>query len=250
MPSGMTPVARSSLHHHRRDDGADRGADRHHADQARGLRGAVAQRAPRPRPARCSAGCRRRPRTAWSWPARSGPACRTTAARCSARSRAPAASGPGTIGCSGGVGARDAQVEQRGDHVQRTTIAAIAASGGVSMPVSMQRQVEAEQHGATLGPDQLAAEQHAQDDRADGQALDPAVGLDQLRRRQQLGEDAVLGRRVGRGAEARRSHRTAAGGVPNSIIRQPTTLMLLETNITWPLGRASAKAPTKGASTT
>ena len=36
----------------------------------------------------------------------------------------------------------------------------------------------------------------------DRQALDPAVGLDQLRRRQQLGQDAVLGRRVGRGAEA------------------------------------------------
>ena len=34
------------------------------------------------------------------------------------------------------------------------------------------------------------------------EALDPAVGDDQLLRRQQLGEDAVLGRRVGRRAEA------------------------------------------------
>ncbi len=42
----------------------------------------------------------------------------------------------------------------------------------------------------------------------------------------------------------------SSGCVPNSIIRQPTTLMALETNITLPLGKASAKAPTKGASTT
>jgi hypothetical protein len=49
---------------------------------------------------------------------------------------------------------------------------------------------------------QLAAQQDAQDDGGDGQALDPAVGLDQLRGRQQLGEDAVLGRRVGRRAQA------------------------------------------------
>ena len=35
-----------------------------------------------------------------------------------------------------------------------------------------------------------------------------------------------------------------------AIIRQPTTLMALETNITRPLGSASAKAPTKGASST
>jgi hypothetical protein len=46
------------------------------------------------------------------------------------------------------------------------------------------------------------ADHHAQDDGADRQALDPPVGLDQLRRRQQLGQDAVLGRRVGRRAEA------------------------------------------------
>ncbi len=42
----------------------------------------------------------------------------------------------------------------------------------------------------------------AEHDRADGQALDPAVGDDQLLRRQQLGEDAVLGGRVRGGAEA------------------------------------------------
>ena len=42
----------------------------------------------------------------------------------------------------------------------------------------------------------------------------------------------------------------SSGWVPNSIIRQPTTLIVFEKNITLPLGKASAKAPTKGASTT
>ncbi|MNT46092.1 hypothetical protein D3C72_1827150 [compost metagenome] len=41
-----------------------------------------------------------------------------------------------------------------------------------------------------------------------------------------------------------------SGCEPNNIIRQPTTLMALLTNITLPLGSASANAPTKGASTT
>ena len=38
-----------------------------------------------------------------------------------------------------------------------------------------------------------------------------------------------------------------SGWLPNSIIRQPSTLTALLMNITCPLGRESAKAPTKGA---
>ena len=41
-----------------------------------------------------------------------------------------------------------------------------------------------------------------------------------------------------------------SGCTPNSIIRQPATLMAFEMNITWPLGSASANAPTNGASIT
>src|SRR5437868_5816270 len=41
-----------------------------------------------------------------------------------------------------------------------------------------------------------------------------------------------------------------SGCTPNSISEQPTTLMVFDTNITWPLGSASANAPTNGASTT
>ena len=44
--------------------------------------------------------------------------------------------------------------------------------------------------------------------------------------------------------------RRAADATPNSIIEQPTILTVLATNITWPLGIASANAPTNGASTT
>ena len=80
-------------------------------------------------------------------------------------------------------------------------MAEMAASGAVSMPRSTIRQVQRQQQRRQVRAHELAAEQHAQDDGADGQALDPAVGLDQLRRRQQLGEDAVLGRRVGRRAQ-------------------------------------------------
>ena len=42
----------------------------------------------------------------------------------------------------------------------------------------------------------------------------------------------------------------SADATPNSIIEQPTTLTVFDTNITWPLGIASANAPTNGASTT
>jgi hypothetical protein len=49
---------------------------------------------------------------------------------------------------------------------------------------------------------QRAADDYAQDDGSDGQALDPAVGDDEQAVRQVFGQDAVLGRRVGSGAEA------------------------------------------------
>ncbi len=42
----------------------------------------------------------------------------------------------------------------------------------------------------------------AENDGADGQALDPAIGDDEQAVRQVFGEDAVLGRRVAGGAEA------------------------------------------------
>ena len=49
---------------------------------------------------------------------------------------------------------------------------------------------------------QLAAQQHPQDDGADRQPLNPAIGAHQLRGRQQLGQDAVLGRGIRRRPQA------------------------------------------------
>src|SRR6185369_5867630 len=65
-----------------------------------------------------------------------------------------------------------------------------------------ERQVETEQHVGDAGADQEAAEHYAEDDRTHGQAFDPAVGGHQLGVRQVLGEDAVLGRRIGGRAQA------------------------------------------------
>ena len=50
--------------------------------------------------------------------------------------------------------------------------------------------------------DQRTADDDAEDDGADGQAFDPAVGDDEQAVRQVFGQDAVLGRRVGGGAKA------------------------------------------------
>jgi hypothetical protein len=64
------------------------------------------------------------------------------------------------------------------------------------------RQIERQQVRRHRGPHQLPAQQHAQNDGGDRQPLDPAIGLDQLGRRQQLGQDAVLGRRIRRCTQA------------------------------------------------
>jgi len=76
-----------------------------------------------------------------------------------------------------------------------------ASGGGVHAGVD-HREVERQQIVRQGLADELAAEQHAEQDGGNGQALDPAVGLDELRVRQQFGQDAVFGRRVGGGAEA------------------------------------------------
>ena len=55
---------------------------------------------------------------------------------------------------------------------------------------------------ATRGPISAPPGQDAQDDRGDRRALDPAIRDDELMRRQELGQDPVLGRRIGGGAEA------------------------------------------------
>jgi hypothetical protein len=88
---------------------------------------------------------------------------------------------------------RDAGVEPRGQGVDEDQHKDGRLGRGVDAGVD-DGEVHAEQPGGYRRAHQLAAQQHAQDDGGNGQAFDPAIGLDQLRRRQQLGEDAVLGR--------------------------------------------------------
>ena len=81
-------------------------------------------------------------------------------------------------------------------------ITLIAASGGVSTPVSMSGRSKPSSIVETRGPISAPPTSTPRMIEADRRALDPAVGDDELLRRQQLGQDAVLGRRVGGGAEA------------------------------------------------
>jgi hypothetical protein len=85
------------------------------------------------------------------------------------------------------LGARDLQVEQRRDDVQQDDRRDRRLGRRVDAGVE-HRHVEPSRW-RDARPDELAAEQHAEDDRADRQPFDPAVGLDELRVRQQLGQD-------------------------------------------------------------
>ena len=64
-----------------------------------------------------------------------------------------------------------------------------------------EREIKVQQFVGDIRLDQGAADDHAKDDGSDRQPLDPAVGDDQQAVRQVFGEDAVLGRRVGRRTE-------------------------------------------------
>ncbi len=99
------------------------------------------------------------------------------------------------------AGVRDIFVEDGGQAVGGDHHAQGRFDRGVDAGVN-HRQVEAKQEGAGGLADQDAAHDGAEDDRHDGQAFDPAVGRDQLFRRQQFGQDAVLGRRVDGSAKA------------------------------------------------
>ncbi len=99
------------------------------------------------------------------------------------------------------TGVRNAGVEPGGGEIDGDERGDGRLGRGVHAGVH-ERDVHRQQPSGDVGAHQLAAQQHAQDDGGDREALDPAVGLDQLRGRQQFGEDAVLGGGVGRGAQA------------------------------------------------
>ena len=97
----------------------------------------------------------------------------------------------------GCLGAGDVQVEGGRQCIDKNQHAN-GCFGGVVYAGNAQSQ----QWPGNGGCHQLTAEQHAQDDGGNGQALNPAIGLDQLGRGQQLRQNAVLGGGVGRRAQA------------------------------------------------
>jgi len=77
------------------------------------------------------------------------------------------------------AGERNAGVEPGRQHVDQHQRGHGRLRGVVDAGVET-GDVDRQQVRRHPGAHQLAAQQHAQDDRGDGEALDPAVGLDQL----------------------------------------------------------------------
>jgi hypothetical protein len=90
------------------------------------------------------------------------------------------------------AGVRDVEVEQGGQEVKNADDAERHFDRGVDRRVD-DGEVEGQQG---------LPEDRAEDDGADRESLDPAVGDDQQAVRQVLGQDAVLGRRIRGGTEA------------------------------------------------
>ena len=186
-------------HAQRRHHRTGCGADGHHADQRRRLRGLVAQRH------RCP-GQHDVAQIARNAPEQGGGGQRDLAQLVRPQPRVAALEIAHQAEQAVGdrlqrrFRARDAQVEGSGQCIQgdhrRDGRFGRCINSGVDP-----RQIEGQQVAGDAVADQLPAEQDAEDDRQDGQTLDPAIGLDQLRVGQQLGQDAVLGRRVSGGAK-------------------------------------------------
>ena len=87
---------------------------------------------------------------------------------------------------------RDACIEPGGQDVDENQHADGRLGRGVDAGGD-EGQVDRQQQARGPHPHQLPAQQDAQNDGADGQALDPAIGPHQLRGGQQFGQDAVLG---------------------------------------------------------
>ena len=201
MPSGITLGRLVEPHPHRRDDRAGGGADRDDADQRRGLRRRVAERRRGPgehdhaQVARDAPEQRRRRQ-------RDLAELVVPQARVAVREVAhQQAHAVRDSGCSG-ASVRGMRRLNSAATTYRQTITAIAASGAVAMPVSNIGRSNASSWREITWPTSWPPSSDAEDDRQDRQALDPAVRLDELRVRQQLGQDAVLGRRVRGRAEA------------------------------------------------
>ncbi len=200
MPSGMTLVAASSRMRMEATTAPTARANGHHARQGRGLRGVVAQGHSGPgqhdelevaarAPEQGGGGQRNLPQLVAPQAAVAGPEVGQQG-----QLRWPARCAKGR--CAGGAFPRPVcgmRVLNQAATMYTRISAAMADSAAVSTPVSIRGMSMLSSSTDRCCPHQLPAQQHAQDDGGNRQPLDPAVGLDQLRRGQQLGQDAVLG---------------------------------------------------------
>ena len=185
-------------HAHGSEHRPGRRAQRHHAHQAGRLRGAVGQRRARPGQHDVAHVARHAPKQRGGrqrhLPQPVAPQQRVAAPEIGQQRQRVARHGVHLHACF-----RNVQVEPGRQHVHQRQ----RGNGGVRRAAQAQRLRggHLQQPLRNRRPHQLPAQQHAQDDGADRQPLNPAVGPHQLRRRQQLGQDAVLGGRVGRRAQ-------------------------------------------------
>ncbi|OIQ71444.1 hypothetical protein GALL_469360 [mine drainage metagenome] len=101
---------------------------------------------------------------------------------------------PGFLFCVARAGVWNAQIAQRRDQVHQGDDQDGRLGRGVD--AHWHQPGKPEQEIRRRMTDQKAAEHGTENDGSHRGALDPAVGSDQLLRRQQLGEDAVLGRGI------------------------------------------------------
>ena len=179
MPIGMTLVAMSSRMRTEATMAPTAVPMRHHAAQRRGLRGAVAQR-------RGAPGQDDVAQVAAHAPEQRGGGQRDLAQLVAPQ---PRVAGPEVghqlqrvlrHGPHLDAGQRNAQVEPGRQRVDEDQDEDGRFGRRVDAGVD-QRDVERQQAAGDRAAHELAAQQDAQDDGGDGQALDPAVGLDQLR---------------------------------------------------------------------
>ena len=186
-------------HAHRGRHGTDGGADRDHADQAGGLGGAVAQR-------RSSPGQHDVAQVAADAPEQRGGRERDLA---QAVAPEPAVAGP-EIGQQRervarhvtwrDTGQRDAGIEPGRRQIHKNQDANSGFRCGINAGGD-EREIKRQQRTGDHRAHQLATQQHTQNDGGNRQAFNPAVGFDELGSRQQLGQDAVFGGRIGRSAQ-------------------------------------------------
>lgn len=141
------------------------------------------------------------------------------------------------------AGIRHLEVEKRSQQVKQADNAQGHLGNGVDAGVD-KGQVKAQQGLGEGRLDEQATYQCAQDDGANREALDPAIGHHQQAMGQVFGEDAVFGRRVGRRPQP--DDGVGGKGAPEKHQRTTPDLDGVADQHDPPLGHGVGKRPDKG----